>query len=138
MIKSSNALAPLFMQLPVTAFSEIRFLAEFLIQLASFSLFSFATDMSTKLAKQSLDLLLKQKRSSNASSSESKNDRRSLKLPDTKKGIKKVKYEMRYGHLQKKKAEEAKLKRKENPISKCVFYLQKICEYYPFIYIKGV
>lgn len=78
--------------------------------------------MSTKLAKQSLDLLLKSKRSLNSSRSETGSDRKSLKLPDTKKGIKKIKYEMRYGHLQNKKAEEAKLKRKENPISKRLFY----------------
>ncbi|KAI9250952.1 hypothetical protein BDA99DRAFT_205527 [Phascolomyces articulosus] len=80
--------------------------------------------MSNRLAKQTLDLILK---NSNGSSIKRKQqqqpeekkalEKKRLRLPDTKKGIKKVKYEMRYGQQQKAKAALAELEKKGgNPL----------------------
>lgn len=78
--------------------------------------------MSNRLAKQTLDLILKNNNSSGLKRKQEHNsknveEKKRLRLPDTKKGIKKVKYEMRYGQQQKAKAALAKLEKKGgNPL----------------------
>ncbi|ORX57048.1 hypothetical protein DM01DRAFT_1406472 [Hesseltinella vesiculosa] len=68
--------------------------------------------MSTRLAKQSLDLLIKPKSKKVEKSPINKKQ----KLPDTNKGLKKIKYELRYGHQQRLRKERAQKQQKENPI----------------------
>ncbi|KAI7859619.1 hypothetical protein BDC45DRAFT_496445 [Circinella umbellata] len=78
--------------------------------------------MSSRLAKQTLDLILKNNNSSALKRKEEQKlkkveEKKPLRLPDTKKGIKKVKYEMRYGQQQKAKAALMKLEKKGgNPL----------------------
>ncbi|KAI8370292.1 hypothetical protein BD560DRAFT_397035, partial [Blakeslea trispora] len=71
--------------------------------------------MSSRLAKQSLDLLTL---SSNSNKKTEKTDSKKIKLPKTNKGIKKVKYENRYGRHQKTRLRQEELKKRENPIDK--------------------
>ncbi|KAI7904322.1 uncharacterized protein BX663DRAFT_504674 [Cokeromyces recurvatus] len=72
--------------------------------------------MSSRLAKQSLDLLL----STTKKSDTQFNDKKAVKvkLPKTNKGVKKAKYEIRYGRHQKTKALKEKLEKRENPVDK--------------------
>ncbi|KAI8968452.1 hypothetical protein BDF20DRAFT_896449 [Mycotypha africana] len=83
--------------------------------------------MSSRLAKQSLDLLagtgsfkkLASANNSTATSSIEKKDRKDkLKLPKTNRGIKKIKYEMRYGRHKKAKELQQEKQKRENPIDK--------------------
>ncbi|KAI7883983.1 hypothetical protein K492DRAFT_205033 [Lichtheimia hyalospora FSU 10163] len=70
--------------------------------------------MSNRLAKRSLDLLLK----SNHADKPKRNttEKKSLKIPATKNGLKKIKYELRYGQQQRAKAKLAKQQKKSNPL----------------------
>ncbi|KAG0167110.1 hypothetical protein DFQ28_006676 [Apophysomyces sp. BC1034] len=71
--------------------------------------------MSTKLAKNSLNLLLKEKSSSKRKLVDEKPSGPPA-LPSTKNGLKKIKYEIRYGRHQKLKERRAEKQKKENPI----------------------
>lgn len=53
--------------------------------------------MSTRLLKESLDLLSNPTSKTNSNS----NNTRKRKLPETKQGLKRIKHEIRYGHSQK-------------------------------------
>ncbi|KAI9484003.1 MAG: hypothetical protein EXX96DRAFT_560445 [Benjaminiella poitrasii] len=72
--------------------------------------------MSSRLAKQSLDLLTASTKKPDTQLAEKKSKK--IKLPKTNKGIKKVKYEIQYGRHQKTKALKEKLEKQENPIDK--------------------
>ncbi|OBZ84567.1 hypothetical protein A0J61_07382 [Choanephora cucurbitarum] len=69
--------------------------------------------MSSRLAKQSLDLL-----TSTNNKKVEKTDSKKIKLPKTNKGIKKVKYENRYGRHQKTRLRQEEVKKRENPIDR--------------------
>ncbi|KAI8085876.1 uncharacterized protein B0P05DRAFT_534057 [Gilbertella persicaria] len=69
--------------------------------------------MSSRLARQSLDLLTAPKSKKN-----DKLDSKKIKLPKTNKGIKKVKYENRYGRHQKTRLLQEEIRKRENPIDK--------------------
>ncbi|KAI8149608.1 hypothetical protein BJV82DRAFT_588610 [Fennellomyces sp. T-0311] len=68
--------------------------------------------MSNRLAKQTLDLILK----NNKTVKRKEEPEKTIRLPDTKKGIKKIKYEIKYGRNQKAKAALAQLEKKRNPL----------------------
>ncbi|KAI9313615.1 hypothetical protein BX666DRAFT_1978293 [Dichotomocladium elegans] len=70
--------------------------------------------MSSRLAKQSLDLLLKSKNTEKRKW-ESEEPKR-VTLPTTKNGIKKIKYEIRYGRQQRAKARQVSKEKKANPL----------------------
>ncbi|KAI9485138.1 hypothetical protein BDB00DRAFT_851233 [Zychaea mexicana] len=83
--------------------------------------------MSNRLAKQTLDFILKGSSGSNGVAKrkqqiqrereqKEEQEKKRLRLPDTKKGIKKIKHEMRYGRQQKAKAALEKLEKKGNPL----------------------
>ena len=75
--------------------------------------------MSSRLARQSLDLLLAApSKSTNQSASSDSKKQKKLKLPKVNKGIKKVKLENRYGRHQKTRAIQEEIKKRENPIGK--------------------
>ncbi|KAI8059349.1 hypothetical protein BC940DRAFT_313784 [Gongronella butleri] len=71
--------------------------------------------MSTRFAKQSLDLLIKPK-----AKKVEKQQPKKTKLPDTNKGLKKVKHELRYGYQQKLRKFREDQQQKENPIDALV------------------
>ncbi|KAI8384508.1 uncharacterized protein BYT42DRAFT_562737 [Radiomyces spectabilis] len=75
--------------------------------------------MSSRLAKQSLNLLLKSPSNTPRDQHDSSVTKRRHginKLPDTNKGLKKIKYEIRYGRLKKEKLQRAEQQKKENPL----------------------
>ncbi|KAI8342702.1 hypothetical protein BC941DRAFT_413625 [Chlamydoabsidia padenii] len=76
--------------------------------------------MSSKLARQALDQLLKSKNNSNNNKHRKVEKQQTTaqikRLPDTKNGLKKIKYELRYGQQQRLKRELMEQKKKENPI----------------------
>ena len=74
--------------------------------------------MSNRLAKQTLDLILK----NNKTVKRKEEPEKPLRFPDTKKGIKKIKYEIKYGQNQKAKAGLAKLEKKGNPLGMFVLW----------------
>lgn len=76
----------------------------------------FLLPMSNRLAKKSLDLLLK----SNHADKPKRNatEKKSLKIPATKNGLKKIKYELRYGQQQRAKAKLVKQQKKSNPLGR--------------------
>ncbi|ORE05264.1 hypothetical protein BCV72DRAFT_256878 [Rhizopus microsporus var. microsporus] len=67
--------------------------------------------MSTRLAKQTLNLLNDTKKTNN-----DKDTSKKLKLPKINKGIRKVKHEMRYGRHKKTNLLQKEKKRHENPL----------------------
>jgi hypothetical protein len=71
--------------------------------------------MSSRLAKQSLELLTatKPKNADNVD-----NKQKKMKLPKVNKGIKKVKYEMRYGVHKKTRLSQEDKRKRENPVGK--------------------
>ncbi|KAI9302821.1 hypothetical protein BJ944DRAFT_242002 [Cunninghamella echinulata] len=72
--------------------------------------------MSSRLARQSLDLLIKTN-DKNKVEKNTINKKNTIKsLPKTKTGLKKIKYEIQYGRHQKLKLEREEQKKKENPI----------------------
>ncbi|KAI7878391.1 uncharacterized protein EV154DRAFT_525108 [Mucor mucedo] len=75
--------------------------------------------MSSRLARQSLDLLTSAptKKTNQSASQESKKQPK-IKLPKINKGIKKVKHEIRYGQHQKTRALQAEIQKRDNPIEK--------------------
>lgn len=76
--------------------------------------------MSSRLARQSLDLLTSTPtKKTNQSASELKKQPK-IKLPKINKGIKKVKHEIRYGRHQKTRALQAEIKKRDNPIGTVV------------------
>ncbi|CAO3622591.1 unnamed protein product [Cunninghamella blakesleeana] len=73
--------------------------------------------MSSRLARQSLDLLIKSNNDKNKVEKSKGNKKNTIKtLPKTKTGLKKLKYEIQYGRHQRLKAEREEQKKKENPI----------------------
>ncbi|KAI8093269.1 uncharacterized protein BX664DRAFT_329332 [Halteromyces radiatus] len=79
-----------------------------------FPIYISYTIMSSRLAKQSLDLLIK---SNDKQKKVEKPPIPTLKrLPKTKTGLKKIKYELRYGQHKRLKLERLEQKKKENPI----------------------
>lgn len=78
--------------------------------------------MSSRLARQSLDLLTSAptKKTNQSASQESKKQQK-IKLPKINKGIKKVKHEIRYGIHQKTRLLQAEIKKRDNPIGKYVY-----------------
>ncbi|ORZ10400.1 hypothetical protein BCR42DRAFT_422305 [Absidia repens] len=75
--------------------------------------------MSSKLARQALDQLLKSNDSNKKIAKKPQADK-VKRLPDTKSGIKKAKYEIRYGQQKRWKLEREEQKKKENPIDDLV------------------
>ncbi|KAF7724340.1 hypothetical protein EC973_001128 [Apophysomyces ossiformis] len=71
--------------------------------------------MSSKLARNSLDLLLKDKTSTKRKRVDEKPSAPPV-LPSTKNGLKKIKNEIRYGQHQKWKQYRVEKQKKENPI----------------------
>lgn len=73
--------------------------------------------MSSRLARQSLDLLTASPVKKADASTENKKQPK-IKLPKTNKGIKKVKHEIRYGRHQKTRLKQEEIRKRENPIGK--------------------
>lgn len=75
--------------------------------------------MSSRLARQSLDLLNSEpsKKTNQSASIESKKQKK-IKLPKINKGITKVKHEIRYGRHQKTRLLQEEIKKRDNPIGK--------------------
>ncbi|GAA5812167.1 hypothetical protein MFLAVUS_005617 [Mucor flavus] len=73
--------------------------------------------MSSRLARQSLDLLNNEpsKKTNQSASIENKKQKK-IKLPKINKGIKKVKHEIRYGRHQKTRLLQEEIKKRDNPI----------------------
>jgi hypothetical protein len=71
--------------------------------------------MSSRLARQSLELLtVSPKTKINNSTEKQKSPK--IKLPKINKGIKKVKHEIRYGRHQKTRLMQEEIRKRENPI----------------------
>lgn len=69
--------------------------------------------MSSRLAKQSLELLTatpSKKKETNVDT------KKKIKLPKVNKGIKKVKYEIRYGVHKKTRLQQEEKRKRENPV----------------------
>lgn len=78
--------------------------------------------MSSRLARQSLELLTASPSKKNDIDTPKKSQK--IKLPKTNKGIKKVKHEIRYGRHQKTRLLQEQIEKRENPIGNtCVFFL---------------
>lgn len=75
--------------------------------------------MSSRLAKQSLELLT----ATPSKKTEIVDTKKKIKLPKVNKGIKKVKYEMRYGVHKKTKLIQEEKRKRENPVGKLLFLL---------------
>jgi hypothetical protein len=73
--------------------------------------------MSTRLAKQSLNLLTSSKKNNLLDDNTNKKQQK-LKLPKTNKGIQKVKHEIRYGRHKKTRLLQEEKKKKENALGK--------------------
>jgi hypothetical protein len=75
---------------------------------------------SNKLARNSLDALLKASPSHKIEKSKNgqSDKKQRLKLPATKTGLKRIKQEMRYGHQQKIRIKESVAESRQNPIGK--------------------
>lgn len=74
--------------------------------------------MSSRLAKQSLELLTASSKKSN--NADNNNTNKKIKLPKVNRGIKKVKYEMRYGVHKKTRMMQEEKRKRENPVGKKV------------------
>ncbi|KAL9547546.1 hypothetical protein MBANPS3_006121 [Mucor bainieri] len=72
--------------------------------------------MSSRLARQSLELLTASPSKKNDTDTPKKSQK--IKLPKTNKGIKKVKHEIRYGRHQKTRLLQEQVEKRENPIDK--------------------
>ena len=72
--------------------------------------------MSSRLARQSLELLTASPSKKNDTDTPKKSQK--IKLPKTNKGIKKVKHEIRYGRHQKTRLLQEQIEKRENPIGK--------------------
>ncbi|CAO3656626.1 unnamed protein product [Mucor fragilis] len=72
--------------------------------------------MSSRLARQSLELLTASPSKKNDTDTPKKSQK--IKLPKTNKGIKKVKHEIRYGRHQKTRLLQEQIEKRENPIDK--------------------
>jgi hypothetical protein len=75
---------------------------------------------SNKLARNSLDALLKASPSHKITKSKnvSVDKKQRLKLPATKTGLKRIKQEIRYGHQQKIRSKQTLAESRQNPIGK--------------------
>ncbi|KAG2179645.1 hypothetical protein INT44_006493 [Umbelopsis vinacea] len=73
---------------------------------------------SNKLARNSLDALLKASPSHKITKSKNApvDKKQRLKLPATKTGLKRIKQEIRYGHQQKIRSKESLAQSRQNPI----------------------
>jgi hypothetical protein len=80
--------------------------------------------MSSRLARQSLDLLSlsPSKKTNQSALGESSKKKEKIKLPKINKGIKKVKHEIRYGRHKKTKLLQEEIKKRENPIGNIVYW----------------
>lgn len=83
--------------------------------------------MSSRLARQSLDLLTASpsKKTNQSAFGESNKKKEKIKLPKINKGIKKVKHEIRYGRHKKTKLLQEEIKKRENPIGRLIFELER-------------
>jgi hypothetical protein len=75
---------------------------------------------SNKLARNSLDALLKASPSRKAEKTNTSGSERKqrLTLPATKTGLKRIKHEMRYGHQKKLRVKASIAESRQNPIGK--------------------
>ncbi|KAI9281808.1 hypothetical protein BY458DRAFT_531293 [Sporodiniella umbellata] len=78
--------------------------------------------MSSRLAKQSLELLLNNNKKTKEYESNTTKDK--LKLPKTNRGIRKVKHEIRYGRHKKTKLLQEEKKKKEHALDR--LYAEKL------------
>lgn len=86
--------------------------------------------MSSKLARQALDQLLQttssnNKNKNNITKHKVEKAQPIKRLPDTKNGLKKIKYELRYGQHKRLKMERTEQKKKENPIGNASVFERK-------------
>lgn len=72
--------------------------------------------MSSRLARQSLELLTASPKNKTETNSGEKQKPQKIKLPKINKGIKKVKHEIRYGRHQKTRLIQEEIRKRENPI----------------------
>lgn len=76
--------------------------------------------MSSRLARQSLDLLTSEPSKKTNQPLTTKKQKK-ISLPKINKGIKKVKHEIRYGRHQKTRLLQEEIKKRDNPIGKFFF-----------------
>ncbi|RCI05975.1 hypothetical protein CU098_013028 [Rhizopus stolonifer] len=74
--------------------------------------------MSSRLARQSLDLLTSGSKSNTATESSTNKNKQKLKLPKTNRGIQKVKLEIRYGRHKKTRLLQEEKRKKEHALDK--------------------